>query len=26
MHCNDDCLILWHANNPATDLVIWHGT
>ena len=26
MHCNDDCLILWHANNTATDLVIWHGT
>jgi hypothetical protein len=26
MHCNDDCLILWHANNTATDVTIWHGT
>ena len=26
MHCNDDCLILWHGNNTATNLAIWHGT
>ena len=25
-HCNDDCLVLWHANNTAEDVVIWHGT
>ena len=26
MHCNDDCLILWHANNTATNVTIWHGS
>lgn len=26
LHCNDDCLVLWHANNTVTNVGIWGGT
>ena len=26
LHCNDDCLVLWHANNTVSNVAIWGGS